>query len=137
MSDRHQCSLCPEWLSRPQDRDRHELTAHLPYFFHCPVVGCAWRGNRFSEFKKHWQEQEQDQSHNIYREQHGDTPEQSLIETFDPQDILDRIKNGTISLMQGQEEAVLMVQVKSFELEKLGMMMEPWGQNRRLKNLKG
>ena len=131
-SKRWECSIpvCPELFGRRIDRDRHEL-AHLPYFLHCPVAGCPKRGNRPSDFKKHWREQGQDPSHSSYRKQHGDTLEQSQ-ETFDPQEILDRIKKGTISLTEGQEEAVLIVQVKSFELEKLGMMTEPWGRNRKL-----
>ena len=46
-------------------------------------------------------------------------------------EILDRIKNGAITLTEGQEQAILMVQVKSFELQKLDMMTHPWGRNRR------
>jgi hypothetical protein len=120
--------LCREPFLRRQERDRHEL-AHLPFFLHCPVAGCLWRGNRGNEFQKHWQQK--DPTHHSGRKQYGCTPERSQIETFDPKEILDRIKNGAISLTEGQDQAILMVQVKSFELEKLDMMTHPWGRSRR------
>lgn len=122
------CSMCSDSFPRRQERDRHEL-AHLPFFLHCPVAGCLWRGNRQWEFQRHWQQK--DPNHRSGRKLYGCTPEQSLIETFDPMEILDRIKNGAITLTEGQEQAILMVQVKSFELQKLDMMTHPWGRNRR------
>ena len=56
---------------------------------------------------------------------------QSQIETYSPKEILDQIKNGAISLPKGQEDAVLLVQIKSYELEKPDMLAHPWGRNRR------
>lgn len=78
---------------------------------------------------KHWQQED----HRIYHERYGSTPEQSQIETFNPREILDQVKSCAVSLREGQEQAVLMVQVKSFELEKLDMWTHPWGRNRRHK----
>ena len=45
-----QCSICPESFHRRQERERHRLT-HVPYFSHCPLPHCAWRGNRCNLFQ--------------------------------------------------------------------------------------
>ncbi|KAF8265541.1 hypothetical protein EI94DRAFT_318253 [Lactarius quietus] len=125
--DQWPCSMCSDLFPRWQDRDRHELT-HLPFFLHCPVKDCTWRGNRADMFKKHWQQED----HHSYHTQYGGFPEQSQIETFNPWEILDQIKNGAISFREGEDLAILLVQVKSYELEKLCMMTNPWGRSRRL-----
>ena len=122
------CSVCPESFPRRQERDRHEL-AHLPFYLHCPVSGCKWRGNRPGSFKRHWEQK--DRGHLSHREQYCRTPGRSQIETFNPKEILDQIKNRAISLTQGQNDAIFMVQVKGYELDKPDMMTHPWGRCRR------
>ncbi|KAF8264163.1 hypothetical protein EI94DRAFT_1739052, partial [Lactarius quietus] len=123
-----QCNVpCAGIFPRWQDRDRHELS-HFPSFLHCPVPDCAWRGNRPDIFKNHWQRED----HRSYHKQYGGFPEQSQIETFNPWEILDQIKSGAISLSEGEDLAILLVQVKSYELEKLCMMTNPWGRTRKL-----
>lgn len=113
-------------FSRWQERDRHELV-HLPFHIHCPAPRCAWRGNRPDAFRTHWHRED----HCSYHEQFGCTPEQSQIETYNLKEILDQIKTGAISPLDGQNDAILRVQVKSYELEKPDMLTHPWGKNRR------
>ncbi|KAH8990369.1 hypothetical protein EDB83DRAFT_1093461 [Lactarius deliciosus] len=123
---RWQCPICPESFPRRQERDRHELI-HIPYFMHCPLPHCTWRGNRTDLFKKHWQRDD----HCSYHEYYGRTPERSYIETFDPWVILNQIIHGAISLREGEDQAVVSVQVKAYELQKPSMLMDPWGRNKR------
>lgn len=115
--------MCQDFCSCRQDLDRHELV-HIPFYIHCPAPGCAWHGNRPSEFWKHWEQK----GHRSY---YNYTPGQSEIETYNPKLILDQIRKGTISLPKGQEDAVLLVQIKSYELGKPDMLTHPWGKNRR------
>ncbi len=124
--NRWQCPICSESFPRRQERDRHQLT-HVPYFIHCPLPHCAWRGNRAGSFKKHWQQED----HRSYHEDYGPTPERSQIETFDPWVILNQIINGTISLREGEDHAIFLVQMKAYELQKPSMWMYPWGRNKR------
>ena len=118
--------MCDDFFSRWQDRDRHELV-HLPFHIHCPAPGCGWRGNRPDAFRTHWHRTD----HCRYHDQFGCAPEQNQIETYNLKEILDQIKNGTISLLDGQNEAILRVQVQSYELQKFDMLAHPWGRNRR------
>jgi len=90
---------------------------------HCPLPHCAWRGNRAGLFKRHWQQE----SHRGYHEYYGHTPKGSQIVTYDPWVILDQIIDGTLSLREGQDQAVVLVQVKAYELQKPSMWMDPWG----------
>ncbi|KAN0137212.1 hypothetical protein V8E53_004922 [Lactarius tabidus] len=122
-----QCSICVEWFARRQERDRH-LLAHVPYFLHCPLSHCAWRGNRVDTFKKHWQQED----HHRYHEQYGRTPEQSQIETYDPWPILNQLTNGAISPHEAEEQAIVLVQAKAYELQKPTMGRDPWGRMRHL-----
>ncbi|KAI9431046.1 hypothetical protein H4582DRAFT_1328600 [Lactarius indigo] len=120
--DHWQCHICPESFCRWQDRDRHQWT-HIPYFIHCPLPHCAWRGNRADLFKKHWQKED----HRSHHEHYGHTPEKSQIETYDPWEILNPIIDGTISLSEGEVQAIFLVQVKAYELQKLNVWTDPWG----------
>ncbi|KAI9452225.1 hypothetical protein BJY52DRAFT_1226246 [Lactarius psammicola] len=121
--NRLKCPICPESFPRKQERDRH-LLKHVPYFMHCPLPHCAWRGNRAGLFKRHWQQE----NHRGYHEYYGHTsPGGSQIETYDPWVILDQIINGAISLREGQDRAIVLVQVKAYELQKPSMWMDPWG----------
>ncbi|KAH8988042.1 hypothetical protein EDB92DRAFT_2104758 [Lactarius akahatsu] len=124
--NRWQCPICLELFPRRQERDRHELK-HVPYFIHCPLPHCAWRGNRTNLFKKHWRQED----HCSYHEYYGRTPGQSQIETFDPWLILNQIIQGAISLREGEDQAIFLVQMKACELHKLSMLMDPWGRNKR------
>ncbi|KAI0249358.1 hypothetical protein BJV78DRAFT_699727 [Lactifluus subvellereus] len=40
-------------LGRPQDRERHIGSQHLPYQFFCTTPSCYWRGGRKDEFNTH------------------------------------------------------------------------------------
>ncbi|KAH8996530.1 hypothetical protein EDB86DRAFT_1009911 [Lactarius hatsudake] len=124
--NRWQCHICSESFLRRQERDRHELK-HVPYFIHCPLPHCAWRGNRINLFKKHWQRED----HRSYHEHYGRTPERSQIETFDPLLVLNQVVNGSLSLREGEDQAIFLVQVKACELQKPSMLMDPWGRNKR------
>lgn len=124
--NRWRCPICPGSFSRWQERDRHELT-HVPYFIHCPLPHCAWRGNRTGLFKKHWQQED----HRGYHEYFGHTPERSQSETFNPREILNQIASGALSLRAGEVKAIVLVRVKACELQKLSMWMDPWGRNKK------
>ena len=123
---RWRCPICSGSFSRWQELDRHKLT-HVPYFMHCPLPHCSWRGNRASLFKKHWQQEDHRSYHGLY----GRAPERSQIETFNPWLILDQIIHGAISLCEGETQAISLVRVKACELEKPSMWMEPWGRQKR------
>ena len=123
--NRWRCRICPESSPRRQERDRHELS-HVPYFMHCPLPHCAWRGNRAGLFKKHWQKED----HRSYYEHYGRTPGQSQIQTFDPWLILNQIISGAISLHDGEVQAIFLVQAKACDLLKPGMWIDPWGRNK-------
>ncbi|KAH9022562.1 hypothetical protein EDB85DRAFT_1995797 [Lactarius pseudohatsudake] len=124
--NRWQCPICWESFPRRQERDRHELT-HVPYFIHCPLPHCTWRGNRADLFKKHWQQVDHCSYHGYY----GRAPERSQIETFNPSLILNQITNGSISPGEGEAQAIFLVQMKAHELQKQSMLMDPWGRNKR------
>jgi len=94
---------------------------------HCPLPHCAWRGNRSDLFEKHWQQKD----HRVYHEYYGHTPEWSLIETYDPWVILDQVINGTISLREGEAQAIFLIQVKAYELQKTSIWTDPWGRSRK------
>ncbi|KAH9164220.1 hypothetical protein EDB89DRAFT_2247309 [Lactarius sanguifluus] len=113
-----QCHICPESFPRWQDRDRHQLT-HIPYFVHCPLPHCAWRGYRAGLSMKHWQRED----HRGYHERYGHTPERSQIETYGPWEILNQMTNGTVSPSEGA--------VKAYEPQKKDVWMDPWGRSRK------
>ena len=94
---------------------------------HCPLLQCSWRGNRAGLFKKHWQQE----NHRNYHEIYGRSPERSQVETFNPWVILDQIANGAISLREGEARAIVLVRVKACELQKLSMWKDPWGRSKR------
>jgi len=124
--NRWPCPICPKSFPRRQERDRHELL-HVPYFMHCPLPHCAWRGNRAGLFNNHWKRED----HRSYHELYGITPAQGQIQTFDPWVILNQVISGAISLREGEVEAIFLVQAKACELQKPGMWMHPWGRNKR------
>ncbi|KAH9054301.1 hypothetical protein EDB87DRAFT_107298 [Lactarius vividus] len=124
--NRSQCHICPKSFHRWQDRDRHQLT-HIPYFVHCPLPHCAWRGNRTGLFKRHWQKED----HRSYYKYYGHNPKKSQFETYDPWEILRPMIDGTISPSEGEAQAIFLVQVKAYELQKTNVWTDPWGRSRK------
>ena len=120
------CFMCGMVFSRWQDQDRHER-AHLPLCLHCPAPDCQWRGSRPYSFENHWQRND----HRRYHEKYGHTLERSQFQTFDPKVILEQVRSGVISFTEGQDKAILLVQVKARELGKLDMWTNKGGLNRR------
>jgi len=123
--NRWPCPMCPETFRREQERNRHELT-HIPFFLHCPLPHCPWRGNHIYSFKKHWQKAD----HLSYHQHYGHAPEGYQIETFNPHVILQHIKDGAISLTDGEDIAIALVELKGHDLEKLSMWKNLWGRKR-------
>ena len=119
------CLMCRKKFSREQDRSSHE-PSHLPHSIHCPLLHCAWRGNRVYAFRRHWRKTD----HLSYHQQYGHAPEGDQIETFKPHVILELIKNGGISLTGGEVMACGLVEMKGRELQKLGMWTNLWGRKR-------
>lgn len=117
--------MCPQSFPREQERNRHELT-HIPFFLHCPLPHCRWRGNRAYSFRIHWQKAD----HLSYHQHYGHAPEGSQIETFKPHVILDLIKDGAISLTDGEVIATDWVKMKGRELQKLHMWTNLWGRKK-------
>ncbi|KAN0138421.1 hypothetical protein V8E53_003884 [Lactarius tabidus] len=120
------CHFCLVPFHRWQDRGRHEQ-AHLPHFLHCPLPHCEWRGNRTHTFKTHWQKKDHRPFHKFY----GHFPERSQIETYDPQPILNQFRNGEISFSEAADQAIFVVQVMAYELQKPSMWRHPWGRGRK------
>ena len=56
--------------------------------------------------------------HRPYHKFYRRSPERSLIETYDPQLILDQLRSGIISHSQAEDRAIDSVQVKAYELQK-------------------
>jgi len=121
-----QCPICLDSFSRLQERDRHELK-HIPYFIHCPLPHCSWRGNRTNLFRKHWQQED----HCPYHEYYGHTPDRSQIETYDPRVVLNQINSGTISVRDVENQAIVLVGLKAHELQKTNVWTDPWGRSRK------
>ena len=120
------CQFCSDSFHRWQDRDRHEHT-HLPYFFHCPLPHCEWRGNRIHTFKTHWKQKDHRPYYGIY----GNLPKRSQIETYDPRQILNKLSSGEITLSEAEDQAIFCVQVRAYELQKPSMWTDPQGRSKK------
>jgi hypothetical protein len=109
-----------------RERGRY-LLRHVPYFIHCPLPNCAWRGNRADLFDSHWQQED----HRAYHAHYGRTPKRTQIETYDPWIILNQIKDGIISIHEGKIQALLLVLEKSFTLHKANIWTDMWGRSKK------
>jgi len=115
----------PYSFSRWRERARGRyLLRHVPYFMHCPLPHCAWRGNSAELFNSHWQQED----HRGYHAYYGRTPKRSQIETYDPWIILNQIQDGAISIREGEIRASILVLVKAFVLQKAKVW---WGRSRK------
>jgi hypothetical protein len=112
---------CSSSLGRLQDRDRHILI-HLPYWIHCPNLDCSWRGDRPSDFKRHWRRDHSSSSQEPSEDQH---------KTYDPLPLVGKIVWGTLSIQDANEHALSMVRKKSSELGMKDMYENPWGRKGR------
>jgi hypothetical protein len=120
--DPKQCPVCELKLSRWQDCDRH-ISTHLPHWIHCPLPHCDWRGNRIKSINLHWKRQD----HLKYHESYGRTPRRYQFEIFDPQPLVNLIKAGIISASDAASLALIIVDTKATQLQKLSMSEKPWG----------
>ena len=66
-------------------------------------------------------------NHRPYHKFYRGFPERSQIETYDPRTILNRLRSGEISLSQAEDQAIFLVQVKSYELQKPSMREDARG----------
>lgn len=106
-------SIYPNSIPHLRERGGY-LLRHVPYFIHCPVPHCPWRGKRADLFNRHWQQED----HRGYHVYYGRTPKRSQIETYNPWIILNPIKDGVISIREGGILANCLVLWKSFALQK-------------------
>ena len=118
------CPIPPNSFLRWRERGRY-LLRHIPYFMHCPLPHCAWRGNRADLFKSHWQQED----HCRYHVYYGRTPKRSQIETYDPWIILNEIKDGLISIHEGKNRANILVRQKACALQKTKVWTDAWGRS--------
>lgn len=51
--------------------------------------------------------------------------------TYDPSVVLNQIKSGAISLRGGEDQAIVMVQLRAYELQKTNIWTDPWGRVRK------
>ena len=117
-----QCPACWLKFTRWQDCDRHILT-HLPHWIYCPLPHCAWRGNRIKSIKLHWKRQDHLQYHEFY----GRTLRREQFAIFEPQELVNQIKVGTIYTDDAAFQALNSVLVKAGQLQKSSMSENPWG----------
>ena len=120
--DPKQCPHCRLKFTRCQDRSRHILT-HLPHWIYCPLPHCAWRGNRIKSIKQHWKRQDHLQYHEFY----GRTLRREQFAIFEPQELVNQIKVGTIYTDDAAFQALNSVLVKAYQLQKSSMRENPWG----------
>ena len=76
----------------------------------------------------HWQQEDRRPYHRYY----SDPPDGSQIETYDPWVILNQFKSGAIAtLSEAEDKAIVLVQVRAYELQRPNMFTDPWGRSRK------
>jgi len=75
----------------------------------------------------HWQQED----HRPYHQYYSHPPDGSQIETYDPWAILDMLRSGAISLSEAEDKAIVLVQVRAYELQRPNMVTDPWGRTRK------
>jgi len=111
------CPICDKDFGRVQERDRH-LRTFLPHWLFCPVKLCSWRGNRYFNFKEHWESMHASSSQAL--------PTQEHCEIYDPDRFVKLILRQ-LSTESAAEEARLEVERRSYELDKGLIWADGWG----------
>jgi hypothetical protein len=130
--NRESCPVCRTTFRRPQDRKRHMLI-HLPCWLQCPLPGCAWRGDRWSNLDHHTRKYHSSLSSQI-RNWKDDKNEPSTI--YDPWPLVEGIFKGEITSQNATQMAFNFVREKARKVDKLELWeVNFWG--RKEKKAKG
>jgi hypothetical protein len=111
------CPACSAEYGRSQDCKRH-IIRHLPYWIHCPLPQCSWTGNRIDIFRRHYAEHDH---HGPYDR----VPKREAFEIYDPRELIDRIRDGTVNVDVAADIALGLVRVKAEQLQKPSLLTNP------------
>ena len=116
------CLGCGASYRRRQELERHILFLHLPCWIWCPYSGCAWRGHRVDDFKRH-----------LDKQGCGPRPEEREYQIYNVKMVLDWIKDSkdANSMLIVQNFAVDLVKERATELGKNEWLENPWGHSER------
>jgi hypothetical protein len=107
------CPVCGRKFRRPQERNRHICTS-LPHFLFCPILFCAWRGNRSENLNSHWVTTHADL---------GAAPKPEDCMIYDPNPLAEKVVSGELLIESVEAIALQMVESRAQELGKV-----PYGQ---------
>jgi hypothetical protein len=113
---------CSSLLGRSQERKRHVLTCHLPFWLHCPFPDCSWRGDRVGIFKSHWTRDHPSSSQELDEDQN---------KTYDPCPLVNGVVEGKLSIQDAEGQALSMVKKRAVELGMQELYEKPWGRKAR------
>jgi hypothetical protein len=101
---------------RKQERDRH-IRTFLPHSFYCAFRGCAWRGDRHDNLKKH------------LRTKHGhfEFTVQSQYQIYNPDPLVELIVLNQLSVESAAQFALVLVECRAHGLKKVGIWKNWWG----------
>jgi hypothetical protein len=94
---------------------------HLPCCVFCPAKGCGWRGERWDEFKEHFQTHQNDQKPSL--------PSKEQCQIYNVKMVLGWIKDsqGSDFLPTIQNLALDVVKERALELGRPEWLEDPWG----------
>jgi hypothetical protein len=110
------CPICNVVFYRRQERNRH-MRSFLPHSIYCPFEQCPWRGDRHDNLKKHWST----------KHDHIQFPEQQSCQIYDPDPLVELVVRGHLLIESAAEVALLVVEQRAQELNKIGIWANGWG----------
>ncbi|KAI9437640.1 hypothetical protein H4582DRAFT_291481 [Lactarius indigo] len=109
-------SGCGVSSGRPQERNRHLQSRHLPCWIACSSESCLWRGDRPNIFTKHWCDNHQTTE-----------PDGQWHRLYDPRPLVDGVVNGTISIEDAMRIAIEKVEETALVIHKPEFLEDPSG----------
>jgi hypothetical protein len=109
------CWKCNRGFDRKQERDRHYFT-HFPFWVYCRSVGCSFRTDRPTDFRKHWA---------VKHENEGPVPGKEEFEIYNPAHTLLWIDFLTFD--EATEFACVLVDEKARQIGKQDLWEDSWG----------
>ncbi|KAH9988429.1 hypothetical protein BJV74DRAFT_463111 [Russula compacta] len=111
-----ECPSCGKRFMSQSACSRHIRSHHLPYSAYCPFPGCSWRGDYQDRFRSHWIGN---------HPQYGDVPERQQIQIYDPDELVQSMMDGTLTVESAKGTARSMVEQRVTELGNI----DAWGGN--------